>query len=112
MMNPAEFSNIVRCERELWWFRGMRKILFRMLDPHLKGRKIRRALEAGCGTGFFSHLLQTDHGLPVTPLDLSWDGLRYAREMGVRRLAQGDIRRLPFAENAFDLVLSMDVLAH
>ena len=112
MMNPAEFANIVRCERDLWWFRGMRKILFGMLDPFLRGRKIRRALEAGCGTGYFSHLLQNEHGLPVAPLDLSWDGLSYARKLGVDRLVQGDVTRLPFAGNAFDLVLSMDVLPH
>ena len=37
----------------------MRQILFRMLEPHLAGRKIGRALEAGCGTGYFSYLLQT-----------------------------------------------------
>ena len=112
MMNPAEFANIVRCERDLWWFRGMRKILFGMLDPFLRGRKIRRALEAGCGTGYFSHLLQSEHRLPVSPLDLSWDGLSHARKLGVRRLVQGDVTSLPFAENAFDLVLSMDVLPH
>ena len=86
MMNPAEFANIARCERDLWWYRGMRQILFGMLDPYLRGRKIRSALEAGCGTGYFSHLLQTERALPVTPLDLSFDGLHYAREMGAERL--------------------------
>src|SRR5207249_279116 len=95
MMNPAEFANIARCERDLWWYRGMREILFRMADPYLRGRKIRHALEAGCGTGYLSHLLQTGRGLPVTPLDLSFDGLCYARDMGVERLVQGNIMRLP-----------------
>ena len=112
MMNPAEFANIAKCEQDLWWFRGMRKIFFRMLEPHLRGRKIRHALEAGCGTGYFSRLLQIEHGLPVAPMDLSWDGLSYARGMGVERLVQGNIVRLPFRDNAFDLVLSMDVLPH
>ena len=56
-MNPAEFANIRRPRENFWWYRGMRAILFRMLEPHLAGRKIGRALEAGCGTGYFSHLL-------------------------------------------------------
>src|SRR5262245_50577838 len=112
MMNPAEFANIAKCERDLWWYRGMRKILFRMIDPYLRRRKIRHALEAGCGTGYFSRLLQTERSLPVTPLDLSFDGLRFARGLGVERLVQGNITHLPFPDGAFDLVLSMDVLPH
>ena len=67
MMNPAEFANIAASERDFWWYRGMRDILFRMLDPHLAGRSIRRALEGGCGTGYFSHLLQSERKLPVVP---------------------------------------------
>ena len=111
-MNPAEFANIAACERDLWWYRGMRSILFRMLDPYLKTRNVRRALEAGCGTGYLSYILQHERRLPVTPMDFSWDGLSHARSMRVDRLVQGDIRRLPFRSGAFDLVMSIDVLAH
>jgi SAM-dependent methyltransferase len=111
-MNPAEFANIARCEKEFWWYRGMRQIFFRMLEPQLAGRRIARALEAGCGTGYFSRLLQMERRWPVVPVDISADGLRYAREMGVERLAQADICELPFAAGSFDLVLSLDVLPH
>ena len=111
-MNPAEFANIANAEKDFWWYRGMRDILFRMMGPHLAGRKIGRALEAGCGTGYFSHLLQTEHGLPVTPVDIGWEGLRRARSMGVKRPVQANILSLPFASGAFDLVLSIDVLPH
>jgi SAM-dependent methyltransferase len=111
-MNPAEFANIRQSEEDFWWYRGMRAILFRMLEPHLAGRTIRRALEAGCGTGYLSHLLQRDRGWPIVPLDFSGDGLHYARALGVRDPVQGDIRSLPFGDGAFDLVMSLDVIAH
>lgn len=111
-MNPAEFANIAKCEKDFWWYRGMRAILFRMLDPYLAGRRIARALEAGCGTGYFSRLLQTERQWPVVPVDLSPEGLRYARGMGVERLVQADIVGLPFAANVFDMVMSIDVLPH
>lgn len=111
-MNPAEFANIALSERDFWWYRGMRKILFGMLDPFLAGRKITRALEAGCGTGYFSHLLQSERRLPVVPADISWEGLRYARKMGAERPVQANILDLPFAAGSFDMVLSIDVLAH
>lgn len=111
-MNPAEFDNIARSERDFWWYRGQRDILFRVLEPFLAGRRITRALEAGCGTGYFSHLMQHERRWPVIPMDLSADGLRYARSMGVERAVQGDISTLPFADNSFDMVLSIDVLPH
>src|SRR5262249_51146497 len=111
-MNPAEFANIRKSEERFWWYRGMRAILFRFLEPHLKGRTISRALEAGCGTGYLSHLIQRERGWPIVPLDYSWDGLRYASEIGVERVAQGDARDLPFADGTFDLTFSIVVLAH
>ena len=111
-MNPAEFANIRRSEEDFWWYRGMREILFRMLEPHLAGRGIGHALEAGCGTGYLSQRLQRERRWPIVPLDYSGDGLRYGRELGVGNAVQGDIRSLPFGDGAFDLVLSLDVLAH
>jgi SAM-dependent methyltransferase len=111
-MNPAEFANIARCERDFWWYRGMRDIFFRFLDPYLQQRPPTLALEAGCGTGYFSHILQSERRWPVVPVDISWDGLSYARKMGVQRPVQSDICSLPFAPNSFDLVLSVDVLPH
>ncbi len=111
-MNPAEFANIAKVERDFWWYRGMRTILFRLLEPHLVGRKIARALDAGCGTGYFSHLLQTEHHWPIVPFDISWTGLRHARGMGIEWPVQGDVASLPFPTKAFDLVISQDVLSH
>ena len=111
-MNPAEFANIAGCEADFWWYRGMRDIFFRFLDPYLHGRPIARALEAGCGTGYFSRLLQTERGWPIVPVDISWDGLSRARRMGVQRPVQADICSLPFAPASFDLVVSVDVLPH
>ncbi|HEV2446666.1 MAG TPA: class I SAM-dependent methyltransferase, partial [Candidatus Sulfopaludibacter sp.] len=111
-MNPAEFANIARSERDFWWYRGMRAILFRLLDRHLAGRTVSRALEAGCGTGYLSRLLQHERHWPLVSMDISPDGLRHARAMGVERAVQADTARLPFADRAFDLVLSIDVIAH
>jgi SAM-dependent methyltransferase len=111
-MNPAEFANIARSERDFWWYRGMREILWRIMEPHLDGRRMNRVLEAGCGTGYYSYLLQTGHKWPVIPLDLGWEGLSYARKMGVERPVQGDIAALPFPSACFDAVLSLDVIVH
>jgi len=115
-MNPAEFDNIARAERDFWWYRGMREILFRLLDAQSsysqspgEGASV---LEAGCGTGHLSKALEQRYRWCVTPLDLGREGLEYARGYGLARMVQGDITALPFAAEAFDGVVSMDVLVH
>jgi SAM-dependent methyltransferase len=111
-MNPAEFANVARAEQEFWWYRGMREILFRLLDPIAGARRFARILEAGCGTGYLSKNLQERYGWAMFPLDLSPEGLAHARRLGVGRLTQGDIRTLPFRDAAFDALLSLDVIVH
>jgi ubiquinone/menaquinone biosynthesis C-methylase UbiE len=110
-MNPAEFDNIARAERDFWWYRGMREILYRLLDrfPIGPGASV---LEAGCGTGYMSKLLTERYGWRMTPLDLGREGLEYARGYGLDRLVQGDISALPFKNAAFDGLVSMDVIVH
>jgi SAM-dependent methyltransferase len=112
MMNPAEFANIAGAERELWWYRGMRRILFRLLEPWLRGRRVRRVLDAGCGTGYFAHVLEQERSWTVYASDIAWEGLSYGRSMGLRRLLQADLSDLPFRSGAFDAVSAMDVLVH
>ncbi len=111
-MNPAEFANVARAEHEFWWYRGMREILFRVLDPIARAHRFEQILEAGCGTGHLSKLLQERYGWTMFPLDLSGDGLAYARRLGLGPLTQADIRTLPFRDAAFDALLSMDVIVH
>lgn len=88
----------------------MRAILLAMMQPFLEERRIGRALEAGCGTGYFSRWLQTERDMPVIPMDFSREGLRYGAAMGLQSASQGSILQLPFASGAFDLAMSFDVL--
>jgi SAM-dependent methyltransferase len=110
-MNPAEFETLVRAEEDLWWFRGMRKIIFRLLDD-LPVNRHRKVLEAGCGTGHFAEQVSRRYGWQVYPTDLSWVGLSHGRKSGRRLFTQADISSLPYASGSFDLALSMDVLVH
>jgi len=111
-MNPFEFANIAAAEQDFWWYRGMREILFTLLDPLVKERKIRDVLEAGCGTGYNAAALEQHYGWRTYPVDLQMEGLAYAQGMGLTRLAQGDVAALPFPAEAFDAVVSLDVIVH
>lgn len=112
MMNPAEFANIAAAERDFWWFRGMRDIIFRVLDPAVAGRSIDSVLEAGCGTGYMAQVMARRYGWRVVALDLGWEGLQAGRLRQVPRLVQADISRLPFPRACFDALVTLDVLVH
>jgi SAM-dependent methyltransferase len=112
MMNPAEFANIAAAEQDLWWYRGMRDILFGLLDPIAKQRRFDRILEAGCGTGYLSQVLAARYGWNMVPLDFDAAGLRYAHAAGMKSLVQGDMQALPFASASFDALFSIDVIPH
>jgi SAM-dependent methyltransferase len=111
-MNLAEFANIAASERDFWWYRGMRRIFFRLVAPYLDGRHLESALEVGCGTGYMARLLQKENGWPLIASDIGWEGLWRAREMGVQRPVQANALELPFPDAAFDLLLSLDVMPH
>ncbi len=111
-MNPAEFSNIANLEKTLWWFRGQRQILYRMLDPVVSNRPIRRVMEAGCGTGYMSGDLASRYGWTMFPVDIAPEGLSYGRKLGIKRLCQGDIATIPYADQSFDALVSFDVIVH
>ena len=102
MMNPAEFANIAESEANFWWYRGMRRIMFGLLDPVAKYRTFDRVLEAGCGTGHFARELERRYRWRMYSLDLGIEGLRYARAYGLERLVQADIRELPYRDRAFE----------
>lgn len=111
-MNPAEFANIARSEQQFWWFRGMSRIMFRLLDPFSHRYRNANVLEAGCGTGYFARLLEDRYKWRMFPLDLGWPGLQHAVALKLQRLIQGDLACLPCRDACFEAVISLDVLVH
>jgi SAM-dependent methyltransferase len=112
LMNPAEYASLDQSERDLWWFRGMRKVLFRLLDAFAGGGPITRVLEAGSGTGYTASLLAQRYGCRTFAIDLAWEAVaRTPRRDGVYPV-QADVAAFPFGKSSFDAVISLDVLVH
>lgn len=107
-MNPAEYDAMFAVEDRHWWYRGVRTEI---------GSAVRRFappagrwLDAGCGTGGL--LAGLSSMAPGTGVDISPIGLRLARSRGLTRLARASVSSLPFADEAFSVITSVDVLAH
>lgn len=73
-----------------------------------------RVLDIGCGVGVWLDRLGSSYGTIGTGIDVSWSSLSKARSSMVSQnsFVLADARALPFADNLFDLVTSMDVLEH
>ncbi len=97
-----------RAENDHFWFRGFRRFVTPMLETAAGGRADCRVLDCGCGTGNNLKLLRR-YGRAIG-IDVTWTGLAIARARGEHTVARASVTTLPFAEAAFDMVTSFDVI--
>ncbi|MDG2319406.1 MAG: class I SAM-dependent methyltransferase [Rhodospirillaceae bacterium] len=70
-----------------------------------------RVLDVGCGKGFLLYeFTQAVPGIEVVGLDISEYALEHSKEEVQAKLRQGHARLLPFEDEAFDFVLSVNTL--
>jgi len=84
-----------------------------IFDQLLAGKDLegRRLLDAGCGTGYFSHRALST-GAKVTSVDIGVNLLKEARKKGAPQPVASDVTRLGFADNTFDVVVSSECIEH
>lgn len=71
-----------------------------------------RVLDAGCGAGVPVTAAVVDSGHRVVGMDAAREQLRLASERVRAPLVQGDLTRLPFAEDSFDALISLHAIIH
>ncbi|MFZ1081406.1 MAG: class I SAM-dependent methyltransferase, partial [Candidatus Kryptoniota bacterium] len=109
-MEPEEYRTNFLLEDSYWWFVGRRKIVKQALTSWSGTKKFDRILDAGCGTGKMVEFLSTFGD--TYGIELHSEGIEYCRKRALPFLAEGDISKLPFRDNSFDLVSCFDVLYH
>jgi len=76
--------------------------------------KVKKVLEVGCGIGVLSSYLAEKYQWEVTGIDLDLEQIDRAkndhRENKYLKFLEADVTKLPFGDNEFDLVLSVDAL--
>ncbi len=105
-MEDAEIRKLADLEHNHWWYAARRSLL----ADYVSGLEPGRALDVGAGAGGNTRVLN-DLGWATSAVELSPVGAGIARERGVA-VVRADARFLPFADAAFDLLVSMDLWEH
>lgn len=107
-MERNEYAAMRAVEDRHWWYRGLRAVVREALAQY--GATAMRILDAGCGTGANLALLAGDH--QPLGVDFAHEAVAFCRERAFRQTARASVAALPFGDDAFDAVLSCDVLCH
>lgn len=107
-IKAADYDAWYQTPRGRWIGEAESGLLRRMLVP----RTGESLLDAGCGTGYFTRQFARDGRLAVTGLDPDRDWLAFAQShaAGTESYVGGSVLALPFADDSFDLVVSVTAL--
>jgi SAM-dependent methyltransferase len=98
-----------RAEDRHWWYRGRRTVIDRVLcGVELPPRA--RILDAGCGSG--RNMIELNRHGTVTGVELSPASASLAQERNAGEVLTCSVLDMPFAEDSFDLAVSLDVIEH
>ncbi len=112
-MEPAQYDIMSLAEDQHWWYMGLRDAIRCCLQqPSMQLQPNPAVLDVGCGTGanlrFLNTLLQPSY---LAGFDLSELALRHARmKCPAADVYQSDIREPELHRDAFDLIVSTDVM--
>jgi SAM-dependent methyltransferase len=98
-----------QAEDRHWWYRGRRTVIERLIAG-LTLPEGTRILDAGCGSGRNMVDLQR-HGA-VTGVELSSTSVALARDRNAGEVVEGSVLEMPFADDSFELAVSLDVIEH
>ena len=98
-------------EDRYWWYQALRQHVAASIPPAPPHFSL---LDAGCGTGGMLDVVRQNFpDADLTGVDASSHAIELAAARNLNAtLRSANVHELPFAENNFDFVLSLDVLSH
>lgn len=108
-MEIAEYKNIFENEESHFFYVANHKIIVHSIEEYCGDRGNLKILDAGCGTGLLATKLERFGD--VWGIDINPEAVRFAKKRGVK-VEQASVEKIPFKNNFFDLVVSVDVIYH
>src|SRR3989344_3683695 len=109
-MEKAEYKNIFDNEKTHFYYVGTHNAVITLLNLYLNKKKNNIILDAGCGTGLLMKKL-SNFG-EIWGIDTSNEALKLAKKNGVTKIKKASVEKIPFKDNRFDAIVSIDVLYH
>lgn len=110
-MEKFEYENMFNFESDMWWYKGLRDLLFFYVKKHTKNATGTKILDAGCGTGKNLEIFKLN-GYKAYGLDYSDEAINFCKKRSLDNVSLGDICSIPFKEKYFDTLVCMDVLGN
>jgi SAM-dependent methyltransferase len=108
-MELQEYITMFESEDTHWWYRGLHELVARYTSQQIREKGSIRLLDAGCGTGGALEFLGIDDSWGM---DFSADAIKLCQSRNLTGLARASLESIPFVDNNFDIVISLDVLYH
>jgi len=108
-VNEIEYQKLAAVEDTMWWFRGLRKNVFALIDRFVSHRAA-PMLDAGCGTGgILRALAQTYPRSALYGIDIFRGAVSHAAITGAH-VSVASVNALPFRSDFFGCIFSLDVI--
>ena len=110
-MTPHQHDVMRSVEDRYWWYQALRQHAAASIQPASPHFSL---LDAGCGTGGMLDVVREKFpAVDLTGIDASSHAIKLAAARNLNaKLRLANVHDLPFAEDTFDFVLSLDVLSH
>jgi len=112
-MYEYEYDIMRELEDDYWWYHGLHRMTADAVTRHAPSLadRVINGLDAGCGTGgTLDYMAQRFQRIHFVGMDYMPIAVMYTQKRARAPVLQGSVNTLPFAENTFDFILSMDVL--
>lgn len=109
-MELSEYKNIFEHEETHFYYVGTHNAVIELLKKYLPKKTGNIILDAGCGTG--SLMIKMKGFGKVYGIDASSEALKFTRKNGLKKVTKASVEKIPFKDNTFDAITSIDVLYH
>ncbi len=109
-MELSEYRNIFEHEETHFYYVGTHNAVIELLKKYLPKKNGNIILDAGCGTGSLIKKIKSFG--KIWGIDASSEALKFAKKNGLKNVLKASVEKIPFENNTFDAVISIDVLYH
>jgi len=110
-MDSIVYRLMYKSELNHWWDKAKRKIVFSLVKKYYKSSNTRpKILDIGCGMGVLAK--EAENLGEYYGIDISQKAVEFCKKRGVQNVKQGEATDIPYEDNQFDIVLTLDAIEH